>query len=60
MAKGKAVATMEYDEKEYMAKADLHTLVEAEKIKGDAKRLAAAQKCAEKERKALNKVRKEA
>lgn len=60
MAKRKraAAANMAYPagHDDWQAKQDLHTLVEAEKIKADSKRLRAAMACKRKEMKALQSV----
>jgi hypothetical protein len=49
MAKGISVGR----DSEWMAKADLEILLEAERIKRDSKRFAAAQKCAKKRKEEL-------
>jgi hypothetical protein len=47
------------DEKKMMAENDLHTLVEAEKIKKDKARFSAAMKCRDEKMKAMEAIKKD-
>jgi hypothetical protein len=47
------------DEKKYMAEGDLHTLVEAEKIKKDKTRFSAAMKCRDEKMAAMQNITKD-
>jgi hypothetical protein len=47
------------DEKKMMAESDLHTLVEAEKIKKDKPRFTAAMKCRDEKMKAMQAIKKD-
>lgn len=53
----KATMAMAAEEKDWRAETDLHTLIEAEKIKGDKARMKAAMKHRNALKKALNGVK---
>jgi hypothetical protein len=56
MAKAASAPSMD---KQWQAESDLRCLIDAEKIKGDKKRYAAAMKCLAEQRKALDDVAEE-
>jgi hypothetical protein len=47
-----------YDEKKMIAESDLHTLIEAERIKKDKARFAAAMKCRDEKMTAMQQIKK--